>query len=68
MNNDMISMISEIVWRYDVNARGELLGSSISPIADRLLGLPSGSLGDSIEKFISYIYPDDLPAAERMMR
>jgi len=64
----MISMTSEIVWRYDVNARGELLSSSISPVADRLLGLPSGSVADSIEKFVSYIHPDDRPAAQRMMR
>jgi len=68
MDNDMISMTSEIVWRYDVNARGELLSSSISPVADRLLGLPSGSVADSIEKFVSYIHPDDRPAAQRMMR
>ena len=68
MHNDMISMISEIVWRYEVNARGKLLSSSISPVADRLLGLPSGSVGDSIEKFVSHIHPDDRPAAQRMMR
>jgi PAS domain S-box-containing protein len=68
MDNDMISMISEIVWRYDINARGELLSSSISPVADRILGLPLGSVGDSIEKFVSFIHPDDRPYVQRMLR
>jgi len=67
MDNDMISMMSEIVWRYDVNARGELLSSSISPVADRLLGLPMGSVNGSIEKFVSYIHPDDRPSMQRML-
>ena len=61
-----ISMINEIVWRYDVNANGNLISSSISPVADRILGLPSGSIGDSIEKYISYVHPEDLPSVKKM--
>jgi PAS domain S-box-containing protein len=58
----VISMISEIIWRYDVNDRGEHVGSYISPVADRMLDLPVGTIGESFEKYLSYVYPDDLPA------
>jgi PAS domain S-box-containing protein len=56
----VVSMISDIVWRYDVDAKGAHVGSYISPVADRMLGLPGGTIGDSFEKYFSYIHPDDL--------
>jgi len=56
----IVSMISDIVWRYDVNARGVHTGSYISSAADRMLGLPKGTIGNSFERFCSYIHPDDL--------
>ncbi|MDD4652918.1 MAG: PAS domain-containing protein, partial [Methanothrix sp.] len=62
-----VSMISEIVWRYDVNDQGEHINSSISTVADRLLGLPAGTIGDSFEKYLSYIHPDDLPTVQRTL-
>ena len=62
-----VSMISDIVWRYDVNARGECTGSYISPVADRMLGLPVGTIGDSFEKYFSYVHPDDLPAVQETL-
>ena len=58
----VVSMISDIVWRYDVNAKRKHVGSYISPVADRMLGLPDGTIGDSFEKYFSYVHPDDLPA------
>jgi PAS domain S-box-containing protein len=60
----VFSMISEIVWRYDVNAEGEHVGSYISPVADRMLGLPDGTIKNSFEKYFSYVHPDDLPALQ----
>ena len=60
-------MISEIVWRYDVNAQGEYIDSYISPVADRILGLPAGTIGDSFEKYLSFIHPDDLSAVQRTL-
>ena len=33
----IVSMISYVVWRY-ANAKGEYIGSYISPVADRMLG------------------------------
>jgi PAS domain S-box-containing protein len=62
-----ISMISDIIWRYDVNTKGENVGSYISPVADRLLGLPDGTIGNSFEKYFSYVHPDDLVAVRRML-
>ncbi|MDD2754344.1 MAG: PAS domain S-box protein [Methanothrix sp.] len=58
----VISMISDVVWRYDVNAKRKYISSYISPVADRMLGLPDGTIADSFEKYFSYVYPDDLPA------
>ena len=63
----VVSMISDIVWRYDVNDRGEHVGSYISPVADRMLGLPVGTIGESFEKYLSYVYPDDLPAVQKIL-
>jgi PAS domain S-box-containing protein len=62
-----VSMISDIVWRYDVNTNGEHVGSYISPVADRMLGLPEGTIGDSFEKYFSYIHPDDLPVMQKII-
>ena len=62
-----VSMISDIVWRYDVNAKGEQVDSYISPVADRMLGLPAGTIGDSFEKYFSYVHPDDLPVVQKIL-
>lgn len=60
----VVSMISDIVWRYDVNAKRKHVGSYISPVADRMLGLPDGTIGDSFEKYFSYVHSEDLPAMQ----
>jgi PAS domain S-box-containing protein len=62
-----VSMISDILWRYDVNTKGEYVGSYISPVADRMLGLPVGTIGDSFEKYFSYVHPDDLPLVQETL-
>lgn len=62
-----VSMISDIVWRYDVNAQGEKIGSYISPVADKMLGLPDGTVGDSFEKYFSYVHPEDLPGVRDIL-
>ena len=63
----VVSMISDIFWRYDVNSKGETVGSYISPVADRMLGLPDGTIGDSFDKYFSYVHPDDLPALQKTL-
>ena len=63
----VISRIPEIIWRHDVNANGEHVGSYISPVADRILGLPDGTIGNSFDKYSSYVHPDDLPLVQEML-
>jgi len=62
-----ISMISDIIWRYDVSANGEPVGTYISPVADRMLGLPAGTIGNSFEKYFSYVHPEDLPVVQGIL-
>ncbi len=63
----VVKMISDIVWFYDVNAKGEHVGSYISPVADRTLGLVEGTIGNSFDKYLSYVHPDDLPAVQKVL-
>jgi len=53
--DQIVCMVSDIVWRYDVNTKGEHIGSYISLVADRMLGLPIGTIGNSFDK-ISLIF------------
>jgi PAS domain S-box-containing protein len=62
-----VSMISDVVWRYDVNARRKHVGSYISPVADKMLGLPDGTIGDSFEKYFSYVHSEDLPDLQKIL-
>jgi len=62
-----VSMLSDLVWRYDVDAQAQHLGSYISPVADRMLGLPDGTIGNSFDKYISYVRSDDLPTVQEML-
>ncbi len=63
----VVSMISDVVWSYDVDVRGEYVGSYISPVADRLLCVPDGTIGNSFDKFFLYIHPDDLPEVQKKL-
>jgi len=62
-----ISMVSDIIWRYDVMVNGEPVSTYISPVADRMLGLPAGTIGNSFEKYFSYVHPDDLPVVQEIL-
>ena len=63
----VVSMISDIVWRYDLNTKGEHASSYISPVADRMLGLPDGTIGNSFDKYFSYVHPDDLSIVQKIL-
>ncbi len=63
----VVSMISDMVWRYDINSKGEHVNSYISPVADRMLGLPDGTIGNSVEKYFSHIHPEDFPAMQKVV-
>ncbi len=58
---EVLSMISDIVWRYEIDGQGQFITSYISQAADRLLGLPTGIIGNSFETYFSYLHPEDLP-------
>jgi PAS domain S-box-containing protein len=60
----VVAMISDIVWRYEEDAQGQFVGGYISPVADRLLGLPADTIGNSMDKYFSYVDPEDLPALQ----
>ena len=60
-HEQVVLMISDILWRYDLNLNGEHVDSYISPVADRMLDLPDGTIGNSFERYFSYVHPDDLP-------
>jgi PAS domain-containing protein len=62
-----ISMISDIVWCYEVSADGEHLSSYISPAAEKMLDLPNGTIGSSFDEYFSYVHPDDLPIVQGML-
>jgi PAS domain S-box-containing protein len=63
----VVSMISDVVWRYEVDSQGQFVASYISPVADRLLGLPAGTIGDSFDKYFAYIHPGDLPSVRETL-
>jgi PAS domain S-box-containing protein len=46
----VVSRISDVVWRYEVDGRGQFVAGYISPVVDRLLGLPAGTIDNSFDK------------------
>jgi signal transduction histidine kinase/ABC-type nitrate/sulfonate/bicarbonate transport system substrate-binding protein/CheY-like chemotaxis protein/HPt (histidine-containing phosphotransfer) domain-containing protein len=60
-HEQVVAMISDVVWRYEVDGQGRFVTCYISPVADRLLGLPAGTIGNSFDAYFSYIHPEDLP-------
>lgn len=62
----MISKISDIVWRYDTDANEQYLGSYISPVADLMLGLPENAIGNRFDRYFSIVHPDDLPDLQKV--
>ena len=62
-----VAMISNIVWRYEVDSQGQFVASYASPVADRLLGLPAGTIDNSFEKYFSYVDPEDLPSVRKTL-
>ncbi|MDY6904512.1 MAG: ATP-binding protein [Thermodesulfobacteriota bacterium] len=55
----VIAHISDIVWQYEVTRDGEYVNGYISPVADRMFGVPDGTIGNNFEKAFSYAPPED---------
>jgi len=60
----VVLMISDILWRYDLGLNGEHVDSYISPVADRMLNLPDGNHQRQLRQIFSHVHPDDLPAVQ----
>ncbi|HUL01543.1 MAG TPA: ATP-binding protein [Nitrospirota bacterium] len=56
----VVSMISDVVWSYEVDNQGLMKGSYISPVADRMLEIPDGTINKSFETYFSYVHPKDI--------
>jgi PAS domain S-box-containing protein len=56
-----MSSIPDVLWQFEVDSAGRQIGSYISPAADRLLGLPEGSIQNKFEKYFDYVHASDLP-------
>ena len=63
----VVSLISDVVWRYEVDGRGQFVASYVSPVVDWLLGLPAGTIGDSFDKYFSHVHPQDLPTVQEVL-
>ncbi len=57
--SEITDSIADVLWSYRIHNNGQLIKESITKQADELLGLPKGTIGDSFEKFFSYIHPED---------
>jgi PAS domain S-box-containing protein len=57
----------DILWRYDVDSQKRIIDSYISPVADKMLGLPEDTIKNSFQIYFSYIHPDDLQAVKEML-
>ncbi len=58
----VVNLIADVVWSYEMDAQGAPLSTYISPAADRLLGLPPGTIRHDLSRYLQYVHPEDLPA------
>jgi PAS domain S-box-containing protein len=63
----VVAMISDVVWRYEMDDQGQFVASYISPVGDRLLGVPAGTLGNSFDKYFACVHPEDLPSVRETL-
>ncbi|MBT3207861.1 MAG: PAS domain S-box protein, partial [Bacteroidetes bacterium] len=52
---EVVSNITSIVWRADIDTDGSFINTYISPVADEILELSLGTINNSWEKYISYV-------------
>ena len=64
---DTISSLNDIVWQYEVDAKGRFVSGYISPVANRFLGLTDDQIGNSFDKYFSFVLPEDLPAVKKIL-
>ena len=57
----VISSIHHIVWKCDFDKEGRYLNTYISPVGDKMLGLKPGTIGNSWDRYFSFVHPEDFP-------
>ena len=60
-------MTYDILWSYDVDSQKRNIDSYISPVLEKMLGLPEYTIRNSFQRYLSYVHPDDLPAVQEML-
>ncbi len=63
----VISNINDVLWEYEVDSAGNFVRSYISPVADRMLGLPQGTIGQKFENSLKFTHPDDIKKVQDAM-
>ena len=61
----LVSGISDVLWRFDADPAGRRTGEYISPAVDRMLDLPEGTIQNSFKKYFCHVHPDDRRALRR---
>ncbi|MFZ2471013.1 MAG: PAS domain-containing protein [Methanothrix sp.] len=61
----IISKVPDALWRLSIDSLGKYIEFYISPAAETMLGLPKGSIRNSLQRYFSYVHPLDLPALEQ---
>lgn len=64
----VVTMVSDVVWRCDLDEDGGFAQGYISPAGERLLGLPEGTLGNSFATSLQYVEPEDREALREVLR
>jgi|WetSurMetagenome_2_1015567.scaffolds.fasta_scaffold00286_4 PAS domain S-box-containing protein len=64
-------MTDEILWHFDADSEKNHIDSivdcHVSPAADGMLGLPADTIRSSLERYLSYVHPEDLPSVREML-
>ena len=63
--NKIIKTIPNIIWRAKADAKGDLYDMYISTVAEKILKLKKGTIGNDWYKYFSYVHPDDLPLFQK---
>ncbi len=57
---EITQAITDILWSYRANYKGDVIETSITGQVDRFLQLSPGTIGDDFDKFFSYVHPEDI--------
>jgi PAS domain S-box-containing protein len=65
---ELTESVLDILWSYHVDNKGNVIDESITGQVEKILEVREGAIGDSMEKFFSFIHPDDLPAVKQKIQ